>query len=298
MGFRITGTGSALPGYIVTNDMLAGMVDTSDEWISTRTGIKSRPIMTGETASELASKAAARCLEDAGAQASEIGMIICASISSDYLTPSLACVVQKEIGASCPALDINAACSGFIYALDLADSYLVAGKAKKVLVIACEIMSRMVDWEDRATCVLFGDGCGAVLLEPGDDLLSIKITAQGNTELLVIPHTTGNCPLQTPEQKPSFLKMRGQEVFKFAVGAMCRDLNEVIAQAGIERDAVDFVLPHQANKRIDLGLRLLYDGDAAQILFPSTYGYGASDIGAVPANSAIGVRVYISKVER
>lgn len=250
MGFRITGTGSALPRHVVTNDMLAGMVDTSDEWISTRTGIRSRPILTDETATQLATKAAMRCLEDAGTPASEIGLIICATISADYLTPSLACVVQKEIGATCPAFDMNAACSGFLYALDAADSYLTTGKAKKVLVVACEIMSRLIDWKDRSICVLFGDGCGAVLLEPGDDLLSIKTTAQGNTELLVIPHTAGNCPMQNTDREPSYLKMKGQDVFKFAVSSMCRDLGEVIDKAGIARDAVDFVLPHQANNRI------------------------------------------------
>jgi 3-oxoacyl-[acyl-carrier-protein] synthase-3 len=250
MGFTITGTGSALPAHILTNDEISKFVDTSDEWISTRTGISSRPVITTETASSLAALAGARCLESAGVSPSELDLIICSTISGDYLTPSLACVVQKELGAGCPAFDINAACSGFIYALDIACGYLETGRAGKVLVLASEIMSKLVDWNDRATCVLFGDGCGAVLLEPGDGLMSMKLTAQGNTDLLVIPHVSGNCPLRTGGIRPSFLKMKGQEVYKFAVGSLCRDLSEVILQAGIACGDVDFVLPHQANRRI------------------------------------------------
>lgn len=250
MGFRIIGTGSAIPAHVVTNEVLSTMVDTSDEWISSRTGIRSRPICTTETATSLASDAAKRCLEDAGAAAEDLDLIVCASVSSEYLTPSLACVLQKEIGAACPAFDINAACTGFLYALDVADTYLSLGKCKKVLVVACEIMSKLVDWDDRATCVLFGDGCGAVLLEQGDDLLAMRLSAQGDTDLLVIPNVSGNCPFTTTPKARPHLRMKGQDVYKFAVNAMCRDLTNAIADAGLEAKDVTHILPHQANIRI------------------------------------------------
>lgn len=250
MSFRILGTGKALPEFVLTNQHLSTFLDTSDEWITTRTGIKERRILTDRTITDLAISAAREALADAAVAPEELDMLLCATISGDYLTPSLACLVQREIGAKCPAYDINAACSGFIYALDAAAGYFARKKAKKVLVIAIEAMSRLADWQDRTTCVLFGDGGGAVVLGEGDDLLSIFLSAQGNADILNIPGHGGNCPFQEKEKEESFLYMNGQEVYKFAVNAICHDLRFVVNEAGITEDDVTYVLPHQANMRI------------------------------------------------
>lgn len=250
MNYKIIGTGSARPAASKSNNDLTEFLDTSDEWISTRTGIKSRHVCTTETISTLAADAGKAALQNAGIEASELDYIICATIRGDYFTPSLGCVVQKAIGAHCPAFDINAACSGFLYSLDAAAGYFARGRAKKILVVAAEVMSTMVDWQDRATCVLFGDGAGAVVLGEGDGLLSIKLTAEGNTDYLRIPSVTGNSPFNHFEHQNSYLHMQGQDVYKFAVTAMARDLAEVIQKAGLNQSDVDYVLPHQANMRI------------------------------------------------
>ncbi len=250
MSFSILGTGSAHPKRVVTNDELSAIVDTSDEWISTRTGVRERRVLTDETLIDIALSAAKHALADAGIQAKELDLILCATIRNEYITPTLACMLQKELGATCPAMDINAACSGFLYALDVADGYFVRGRARKALVVAAEAMSKLADWTDRATCVLFGDAAGAAVLGEGEDLLSLKITASGNNEHLVIPHVQGNSPFSAAEVREPFVYMNGQEVYKFAVASMCRDLSDVIAEAGLQQDQVHHVLPHQANKRI------------------------------------------------
>ena len=250
MNFQIIGTGSSHPACVKTNDDLAKLVDTSDEWITTRTGIRSRYISTGETLTDLSCDAAQKALENAGVTPKELDLIICSTIRGDYLTPSLACVVQQRLGATCPAFDLNAACSGFVYSLDVAAGFFSRGTVKKVLIISAEMMSKMVDWNDRATCVLFGDGAGAAVLAEGNHLLSCKLTAQGDTELLYIPHVNGNSPFYDwPDQHP-FLFMNGQGVYKFAVAAMERDVLDVVRQAGITLDDVSYLLPHQANLRI------------------------------------------------
>jgi 3-oxoacyl-[acyl-carrier-protein] synthase-3 len=207
-------------------------------------------VCTTETISDLAIAAGKAALQNAGIEASELDYIICSTIRGDYITPSLACVVQNAIGANCPAFDLNAACSGFLYALDCAAGYFARGRAKKVLIIAAEVMSKMVNWQDRATCVLFGDGAGAVVLGEGDGLLSIKLSASGNTDFLRIPHVSGNSPFSNGQHEEPFLHMQGQDVYKFAVTSMAHDLAEVIEDAGLQQSDVDFVLPHQANMRI------------------------------------------------
>lgn len=250
MSFKILGTGGAHPGRSVTNDDLAKFLDTSDEWIRTRTGIRSRYLCTDETLSDIAVKASLAALENAGVDASELDGIICATARADYITPSEACVIQRGVGASCPAFDINAACSGFLYALDLADGYFARKRMRKILVVACENMSRLLDWEDRSTCVLFGDGAGAVVLGEGDGLLSIRISANGDPDVMNAPNVSGNSPFDGRPAQKSFLSMQGREVYKFAVEAMSTDLEKVIRDAGIRQEEVDYVLPHQANQRI------------------------------------------------
>lgn len=250
MSFSLIGTGSAVPARKVTNDELARMVDTSDEWIRTRTGVAERRVLTDETLYDLVLAAARAALEDARVGPDELDFILCATVRGDWITPSMACALQKGLGASCPALDINGACSGFLYALDVADGYFARKRARKVLVVACEALSLLTDWADRATCVLFGDAAGAVVLSEGEDLLALRLNAAGNTEHLVIPNVTGNSPFSPREQRPSYIYMNGQEVYKFAVSSMCADIAAVLADAGVSQEEVGHVLPHQANRRI------------------------------------------------
>lgn len=250
MSFNIIGTGSAYPLCAKTNDELSQIVETSDEWIATRTGIKSRYISTTESISDFSEQAARNALENASAKPEELDLIICATLRGDYITPSLACVLQKRLGANCPAFDVNAACTGFIYALDIALGYFERKRAKNILVVAAEEMSKLVDWKDRSTCVLFGDGAGAVVLSEGDGLLSIKLSASGSEDLLRINSGMGNCPFAESKDVDPFLSMNGKEVYKFAIAAMCGDLEEVIREAGLSQQDIDFVLPHQANSRI------------------------------------------------
>ncbi len=250
MSFRIVGTGRAVPAYQLTNERLSHMVDTSDEWISSRCGIKNRFICTTESMTELAASAARGALDMAGIAAQEIDLILCATMQGDFVTPSLACTVQKALGATCPAFDVNAACTGFVYALDVAAGYFARSKAERVLLVAAECVSKHIDWTDRSTCVLFGDGAGAVLLTPGDGLLATRLTATGNDDFLVI----GGTPSPFPGADLSFgkqaISMNGQEVYRFAVNAMCRDVEAVLREGGVTMEDVRYLLAHQANQRI------------------------------------------------
>lgn len=250
MSFNILGTGRCVPKYIMTNEELSTIVDTSDEWIRQRTGICERHICTDETITDLCVTGAQNALENAGVKAEDLDLIICATLRGEFITPSEACVVQKEIGAKCPAFDINGACSGFMYALDVADGFFARKKAKKILVIAADNLSNITDWTDRSTCVLFGDGCGAVVLGEGDGLKSINLTAKGNYEVLYAPRGENTSPFfKHPSEKP-VLHMNGQEVYKFAVTSMIRGIRKAVKDAGLTMDDIDHVLPHQANARI------------------------------------------------
>ena len=250
MSFRVLGTGKMVPSRVVTNDELSAFVDTSDEWISQRVGVRERHVCTTETTADLAYGAAQQALEMSGVAPAELDMIICATVSGDDVSPSLACAVQAKLGAVCPAMDVNAACSGFIYMLDTAAGFFARGKAKKILVIGAERLSRIVDWTDRNTCVIFGDGAGAMVLGAGDAYLASKLYARGNDTIIRIPLHGGSSPFYENELPRPFIYMNGQETFKFAVNAMCTDLMEVTAAAGIAPEEVAWVVPHQANGRI------------------------------------------------
>ena len=242
MNFQILGTGSSHPSCSVTNDELAALVETSDEWIRTRTGIHSRYVSTGETMSDLTAEAALRALENAGTDASELDLILCSTIRGDYLTPSQACMIQQRIGASCPALDINAACSGFLYALDVAAGYFARGRVKKVLIVSAEMLSELVDWTDRATCVLFGDGAGAAVIRLSDNhAYHCVLGARGDTALL---HAGGaGCDER-------FVHMEGKAVFRFASDTVPKCVMQVLDTAGLTMKDIDYVVCHQANGRI------------------------------------------------
>ncbi len=249
----IAGTGSALPKRVVTNHELAQTVDTSDEWIVERSGIRQRHIAgEGETTSTLAIEAARKALAAAGVQGSDIGLIILATTTPDQTFPATATIVQDAIGANGGiAFDVAAVCSGFLYALGVADSMLRAGMAQRALVIGAETMTRLLDWEDRATCVLFGDGAGAVVLESqdvaedGPGILVTHLHADGaHNELLYVdggPSTT---------QSVGHLRMKGREVFRHAVVNLADVLGNVLKECGLSAADVDWVVPHQANQRI------------------------------------------------
>lgn len=248
MNFKIIGTGSKLPEAVLTNDDLAQMVDTSDEWIRTRTGIRERRIIKGETLTELAAAAALTALQEAGTTPEELDMILCATVEGDYLVPSLACTVQRAIGAHCAAMDIGAACTGFLYGLDVAAAYFGSGRAKRILLIGAEYLTRYVDFTDRRTCVLFGDGAGAAVLAPGEGLRFVRVWAQGKPEPLSI-----GASHQTPH-----IFMNGQEVFKFAVTTVLRNIKQALKETGLSPQDIGCYLLHQANGRIieEIGHRL------------------------------------------
>ena len=246
----IAGVGSALPKRQVSNAELAIQVDTSDEWIVERTGIRNRYIAdAGETTASLAHSACLKALEHAGIEAGSIDLIVLATATPDQTFPSSATKVQAMLGIpDCIAFDVHAVCTGFLYALTVADSMLRTGSAERALVIGSETFSRILDWEDRATCVLFGDGAGAIVLkaEEGErGILSTKLHADGrHNELLFVdggPSTT---------QTVGKLRMKGREVFRHAVVNLAEVLNEVLADVGLETSDIDWVVPHQANARI------------------------------------------------
>ncbi len=249
MSFTILGTGSALPAKTVTNDDMAKLVETSDEWIRTRTGIRERHVITDESVTEITFTAAQRALEMSGVSPQELDYIICPTVGGDWISPSLACMIQERLGATCPAVDVNAACSGFLYGLDYADGIFARKRAKYVLVAAAEGLSRLLNWKDRSTCVLFGDGAGAAVLGEGDSLRYLHLTAKGSLALHV-PHAPGESPFETNEQPPHGLVMDGREIYRFAVSTITAELRRASEETGIPFEEVDHVLLHQANQRI------------------------------------------------
>ena len=256
---RIAGTGSYLPAKELTNKDLESIVDTTDEWIFSRTGIRSRRIAAeGENTSDLATEAAKNAMEQAGITADELDLIIVATISPDTITPATACYVQHNLGAkSALAFDISAACSGFLYAMEVAQRMISDGNFKNALIIGAEKLSAFTNWDDRNTCVLFGDGAGAAVLTRGDEttgrILSTKIGTDGSqTGILNIPGGGSACPttVDNADQKLASLAMQGREVFKLAVNAMKRASEAVIEEAGLTAESIKLVVPHQANLRI------------------------------------------------
>ncbi len=255
----IAGTGSYVPEKVLTNADLATLVDTSDEWIVTRTGIKERRIAAeGEFTSHMATKAAERALEQAGLTAAEVELIIVATITPDTLTPATACYVQQRLGASkAVAFDISAACSGFLYAMKLAKRLISDGAFQNALIIGAEKLSAFVNWQDRSTCVLFGDGAGAAVLrkaKPGEgSIIATEMGTDGNlTHLLNIPGGGSACPITIDNAGAHLatLAMLGKEVFKHAVNRMKEAAETVIERAGLQPEDIACVIPHQANLRI------------------------------------------------
>lgn len=257
MGIKITTTGHYLPALKVSNDDLTQYMDTSHEWINKRTGISSRHIATNENTSDLASEAAKRILAKSGVSAEELDFIIVATMTPDALSPSTACIVQEKIGASKAfCFDISAACSGFVYALSNASHLMKSGNYDKGLVIGAETMSKVINWQDRSTAVLFGDGAGGVLLErtdsPEDSFLAEDLHADGSRHLaLVADHKNVQNPFtEVKETQSYYLEMDGRGIFDFAIRNVPETINRIIANSTLSKDDVAWVVAHQANKRL------------------------------------------------
>ncbi|MBP6125158.1 MAG: ketoacyl-ACP synthase III [Leptotrichiaceae bacterium] len=256
MKIGILGTGSYVPEKILTNDDLEKIVDTNDEWIRTRTGIEERRIAaSNEATSDLSYKAAERAIENAKVNKNEIELVILATMTPDHAAASTAALVQNKLGLNAAAFDLSAACTGFVYAYSTAYSFIKSGIYKKVLVIGAETMSRVIDWEDRNTCVLFGDGAGAIVLgevEEGGHI-AIHLTADGSgASELLIPSSGSRLPVtkDTIENKDIYLKMNGREIFKFAVRVFPETVDNVLSQGNLTADDINLFVPHQANIRI------------------------------------------------
>ncbi len=251
MNFYISGTGSAHPNKTVTNHDLAEFLQTDDEWIQSRTGIKTRRVISDETLMDLATQACVSALEDAKTAPEDIDLLLFVTTHGDFITPPMSCLLAERLGIKSPRmLDINMACSGFLYALDTADSYFAAGKADKALIVCAEAMSRLSDWTDRSTCVLFGDGAGAVVLSKGKGYLGGEYTVAGSHENLYIPGVEGNSPFKTGEPQKPYLHMDGHEIYIFAVSNIVKEITALLQRQGLSPDSPDFYLLHQANIRI------------------------------------------------
>ena len=253
---RIAGTGSAVPRKILANSELEKLVDTTDDWILTRTGIAERRIAVDETATSLAVEAGREALKAAGLKPGDIDLVIVGTVTPDMVFPSVACSVQNELGlpAGIPAIDIAAACSGFLFALDSADRYIRTGEAKTALVIGVDVFSRIIDWKDRSTCVLFGDGAGAAVIkaEEGErGIISSSIHSDGRLwEALYAPGGVQPSPFETREGLPPYVKMQGNETFKVAVRTIISTCEEALKSASLKASDISLLIPHQANLRI------------------------------------------------
>lgn len=286
---HIVGWGKYVPSRVLTNEDLTRMVDTSDEWIRARTGIVERRIADdGETTASMSVKAAQQALEVAGLNPSQLDMIIVATATPDYLFPSTACLVQDALGAAhAAAFDLSAGCSGFVYGVGVAANLIAAGAYENVLVIGAETLSRITDWGDRATCVLFADGAGAVVLQAnGADggVLSSALGADGSGgDLLILPGGGSRLPAshQTVAEGMHYMKMRGREVFRFAVSAMPDAIRLVLEKAGLTLDDLKLVIPHQANWRItESSAKAL--GLSPKVVFSNVERYGNTSAASIP----------------
>ncbi|MCU0935131.1 MAG: ketoacyl-ACP synthase III [Gammaproteobacteria bacterium] len=251
---RILGTGSYLPERVLTNAELERMVDTSDEWIRTRTGIRERRIADpGETTCDLAERAARAAMQAAGVEPSDIDLIVVATTTPDKVFPSTACLLQARLGVGgCPAFDLQAVCTGFIYGLAVADQFIRAGTVRRALLVGAETLSRILDWTDRGTCVLFGDGAGAVVLEASDEpgVLSTHLHADGAYEHLLTVDGGISQGYDKVAEGNAYIRMQGNEVFRVAVNTLGRIVEETLEANGVGQDAIDWLVPHQANTRI------------------------------------------------
>ena len=279
---KIIGTGAAHPKCAVSNQMLEQFLETTDEWITERTGIKERCVISSEKLEDLATEAANKALEDAGLTAADIDYIICSNIVNEYVTPALSCIIQGKLGATCPTLDINAACAGFIFALDMAEDKLKCKKAKNILIICAEEPSRMVSWQNRSTSVLFGDGAGAAVVTEGDELKAISLTTSSLTDVLYYQRKLEPTPYIDKEENYEPLVMKGREVFKHAVTNSCRDIRKLLSETGLAAEDIKYFVLHQANRRIIDSIRGFLGVDEERVPH-NVERYGNISSAALPA---------------
>jgi len=284
---RVIGTGSHVPEKVLTNLELEKMVETSDEWIATRTGIKERRIAVDESTSDMASKAAKAALKASGLSAKDIDLIVVGTVTGEMAFPSTACFVQSQLGvkAGAAAFDVSAACSGFLYALDVADKYLKCGAAKTAIVVGVDRFSKLIDWTDRSTCVLFGDGAGAVVLsaEKGaKGLLSCHIHSDGrHWDMLYSRSAYPPNPFEENPSGPAHLVMNGNETFKLAVRTMGQAIKEVMEETGLKSEDISLLIPHQANLRIINAARERLNLTEDRV-YTNLHRYGNTSAGSIP----------------
>ncbi|MCS7298363.1 MAG: beta-ketoacyl-ACP synthase III [Spirochaetia bacterium] len=289
MGVKIRGVGMYVPTRVLTNFDLEKMVETSDEWIRTRTGIVERRIADREVASsDLAFEASKVAIERAGISPEDIDLVICATITPDMVFPATAYLISEKLGVKKPGFDINAACSGFVYGSVLAGSLLKSGMYKNILVVGTEVLSKITDWTDRNTCVLFGDGAGAVVYTYDDsesDVISVELGGDGGcADLLYMPAGGSKLPAteDTVKNRLHFIKMNGRETFKMAVRMMTESVEKVIQKAGIRKEDVKLVIPHQANMRIVDAIAEYLGVKREEKVFVNLDKYGNTSAASIP----------------
>jgi 3-oxoacyl-[acyl-carrier-protein] synthase III len=297
---RIAGTGSYLPEKVLTNADLSKIVDTTDEWIAARTGIRQRHVAAeGETTGDLAFHASVRALQAAGVDAADLDLIVLGTTTPDLVFPSTACLLQHRLGANgCAAFDVNAACSGFVYALAVADKFIASGAAKTVLVVGSETLTRMVDWTERTTCVLFGDGAGAVVLKADSEtgILSTHLHADGGKKELLWNPVGVSVGFKENEKNAGVrINMAGSDVFKYAVKALDSVVEETLEANGLDRHDIDWLIPHQANLRIIEATAKRLDMPMERVVV-TVDKHGNTSSGSVPL--ALDVAVRSGKVQR
>jgi 3-oxoacyl-[acyl-carrier-protein] synthase-3 len=290
---RIAGTGRFLPAKMLTNFDLEKMVDTTDEWIRTRTGIERRHIAAdGETTADLAEGAARAAIDAAGLAPTDIDFIVVGTTTPDLVFPNVGCLIQERLGIrGCTAFSLEAACSGFIYALGIADKYVRSGETKRALVVGAETLSRIVDWNDRHTCVLFGDGAGAVVLEPADEagILSTHLHADGRYgDLLYFPSGVSK-GFNDLKSGKDFVQMKGNEVFKVAVNTLGRIVDETLERNALEKTDIDWLIPHQANIRIIQATARKLDMPMERVIM-TVQDHGNTSAASVPMALDVAVR--------
>ncbi|MEM6513937.1 MAG: beta-ketoacyl-ACP synthase III [Pseudomonadota bacterium] len=290
---RIVGTGRYLPERILTNFDLEKMVDTSDEWIRTRTGVERRHVVAdGQTTSDMCVEAAKIAMDDAGVKAEDIDFVVIGSTSPDFIFPNIATLVQHRLGIpACPSIGLEAACTGFIYALTTADQYIKSGMAKRALVIGAECITKLIDWEDRNTCVLFGDGAGAVIVEPSDEpgIIACELGADGQYKDLLHYPVGVSKNLEKAGTKEAAIMMTGKEVFKVAVNTLGNVAQKVLDKAGIPKEELDWLVPHQANIRIIQATAKKLDVPMDRVIV-TVQDHGNTSAASVPMALDVGIR--------
>lgn len=257
---KIIGTGSALPALTVTNDDLATFLDTSDAWISTRTGIKARHLLTTESLYDLAVEAANKAIQSSGLTPDQIDFLLVSNVANQHITPGLSCIIQKRIGVTCAGLDINVACAGFVNALMLADGMMKAGRAEHILIVCAEEPTKYCNWKERDCSVLFGDGAGAVVLAPGDAFKDVQLTMISDRDVLYYERVMERTPFEKDNIVGQPLVMKGKELFKTAVSESAKDIQKLLKRNNLTDEDIDYFMLHQANKRIIEGIRGIVGG--------------------------------------